>query len=184
MMRNVYGVPGKKDVPDCRVVSGRGRRAGACVESDTSVDLLSGTVVPGCGRQDYDSGIGVGRGLSCLFSGTGVGVGFIPGSLWNVVGFIFVFGLILSAVLRRKEAESCSDEGMKKPPYIRMYGGFFIPSSEQLSASFRRSTADNISPNTNMNPTTFHRLPGINPTPTPVPENRQESPLPTPIPES
>ena len=40
-----------------------------------------------------------------------------------------------------------------------MYGGFFIPSSEQLSASFRRSTADNISPNTNMNPTTFHRLP-------------------------
>ena len=45
------------------------------------------------------------------------------GSLWNVVGFIFVFGLILSAVLRRKEAESCSDEGMKKPPYIRMYGG-------------------------------------------------------------
>jgi len=123
MMRNVYGVPGKKDVPDCRVVSGRGRRAGACVESDTSVDLLSGTVVPGCGRQDYDSGIGVGRGLSCLFSGTGVGVGFIPGSLWNVVGFIFVFGLILSAVLRRKEAESCSDEGMKKPPYIRMYGG-------------------------------------------------------------
>lgn len=40
-----------------------------------------------------------------------------------------------------------------------MYGGFFIPPSEQLSASFRRSTADNISPNTNMNPTTFHRLP-------------------------
>ena len=96
---------------------------GACAESDTSVDLRSGTVVPGCGRQDYDSGIGIGRGLSCLFSGTGVGAGFIPGSLWNVVGFIFVFGLILSAVLRRKEAESCSDEGIKKPPYIRMYGG-------------------------------------------------------------
>ena len=64
-----------------------------------------------------------------------------------------------------------------------MYGGFFIPSSEQLSASFRRSTADNISPNTNMNPITFHRLPGINPVPTPVPENRQESPLPIPIPD-
>ena len=77
MMRNVYGVPGKKDVPDCRVVSGRGWRAGACAESDTSVDLRSGTVVPGCGRQDYDSGIGIGRGLSCLFSDTGVGAGFI-----------------------------------------------------------------------------------------------------------
>ena len=121
MMRNVYGVPGKKDVPDCRVVSGRGWRAGACAESDTSVDLRSGTVVPGCGRQDYDSGIGIGRGLSCLFSDTGVGAGFIRKPVERSRIHIRIRADIV--VLRRKEAESCSDEGMKKPPYIRMYGG-------------------------------------------------------------
>ena len=122
MMRNGYGVPGKKDGPECRVVSGRGRRAGRV---QSRIPRWACSPERSCPVVAYRimSGIGIGRGLSCLFSGTGVGAGFIPGSLWNVVGFIFVFGLILSAVLRRKEAESCSDEGMKKPPYIRMYGG-------------------------------------------------------------
>ena len=40
-----------------------------------------------------------------------------------------------------------------------MYGGFSFLRPNSSPASFRRSTADNISPNTNMNPTTFHRLP-------------------------